>query len=173
MFDSSQLMLALIIFVARVSDVSLGTFRHVMVIRGKKLPAFFISFVEALIWVYAVSQVISKVTAPLTAFAFALGFATGTFVGITVENFFKIGEQVVRVFSTEGNLLSEALREKGYRVTVFDGTGRNGVVQLLFVQARRREVAKISAIVRSLDPKSFLIVDDIRTSSVGNPAPGK
>ena len=94
-------------------------------------------------------------------------------MGITVENFFKIGEQVVRVFSTEGNLLSEALREKGYRVTVFDGTGRNGVVQLLFVQARRREVSKISALVRSLDPKSFLIVDDIRTSSVGNPAPGK
>lgn len=173
MFGSSQLLLALVIFLARVADVSLGTFRHVMIIRGKKLPAFFISFTEALIWVSAVSQVLAEVNEPLTVFAFALGFATGTFVGITVENFFKIGEQVIRVFSKNGTAISESLREKGYRVTVFEGTGRDGTVQLLFVQARRRDVSKISAFVRDLDPQSFLIVDDIRASSLGNSAPGK
>ena len=90
MFTQEHLLTALIIFAARIADVSLGTFRQVMVIKRKKLYAFTIAFFEALIWVYAVSRVITGLTDPITSIAFALGFAFGTFTGITIEGIFKI-----------------------------------------------------------------------------------
>lgn len=173
MFPPSQYLLALVVFFARVADVSLGTFRHSMIIRGKKIQSFFIAFLESLIWVFAVSRVLRDLTEPLTALSFALGFAVGTVVGISIEDFFKIGDQVVRVFSAHGSSIAARLRELGYRVTAFEGSGRDGIVQLLYVQVRRREVSKICRLSRMADPGCFLVVDDIRASTHGDPAIGK
>ena len=161
MIEQTHLLTALVIFLARIIDVSLSTFRHVMIIKRKRLYAFSIAFFESLIWVYAVSRVITALTDPITAIAFALGFATGTFVGITIEGFIKIGDQAVRVFSSQGDILAKTLREMGFRITVFDGQGRDGVVKMLFVQTRRRDVKKVFKKVREIDPSCFMVVDDI------------
>ena len=67
--SQESILLALLIFVARVFDVSLGTFRHAMIIRSKRGIAFSIAFFESLIWVFAVSKVLTNLTDPLTAFA--------------------------------------------------------------------------------------------------------
>lgn len=48
MFTQEHLLTALIIFAARIADVSLGTFRHVMIIKRKRLYAFLIAFFESL-----------------------------------------------------------------------------------------------------------------------------
>lgn len=159
----SNIVIALTIFIARMCDVGLGTIRHALIIRGQKHYVFIIAFFEALIWVYAVSRVMSSIQDPLTSVAFALGFATGTFVGMTIEGMLKIGEQVIRVFSKSGNLIAQRLRKNDYRATVFDGSGRDGVIQLLFVQAKRRDVSRVMDIARSADPNCFIILDDIRS----------
>ena len=161
--NESSIMIALTIFIARVCDVGLGTIRHALIVRGRKSYVFFIALVEALIWIYAVSRVMSSIQDPLTSIAFAFGFATGTFVGMTIENLLKIGEQVIRVFSTSGHIVSQRLRENDYRVTVFDGSGRDGVVQLIFVQVKRRDVSRAMGIARNADPRCLILIDDIRS----------
>lgn len=165
MFTTENILLALFIFAARVVDVSLGTFRQTLVIRGKKGFAVCIAFFESLIWVTAVSRVLTNVSDPLTTLAFALGFAMGTFVGISIENLFKLGDQVVRIFSNDGEELAHLLREEGYRVTIFDGQGRNGLVKLLFVQVKRRNAKKVITAARTHDPKCYITIDDVRQAS--------
>ncbi len=165
MITVASLITALIIFSARVCDVSLGTFRHAMVIRGKKSIAFGLAFVESIIWVYAVSRVLSQISEPITAVAFALGFATGTWVGISIDGLFKIGEQAVRIFTLHGNDLADRLRDQGYRVTVFDGTGRDGPVNMIFVQVKRRGARSVIQAARALDPSCFVVVDDVNDTS--------
>jgi len=162
MFTTESLLLALVIFLARVFDVSLGTLRHAMIIRGKRFVTFVIAFLESLIWVFAVSKVLNDLSDPLTAFAFALGFATGTFVGMTLENLLKIGDQVVKVFSTQGREVAKNLRDAGFRVTEFQGQGRDGQVILLFVQVKRRDAKKVLKQSRAIDKNCYLIVEDIR-----------
>lgn len=162
MISTETLLLSLTIFCARVVDVSLSTIRQVMIIRGKRAISFGIAFVENLIWVFAVSKVLQDLSEPITAFAFALGFATGTFVGITLEGKLLIGEQVVKVFTSMGDEVADYLRSNGYRLTEFMGKGRDGDVSLLFVQVRRRDAQKVSALARELDPACFLLVEDIR-----------
>ena len=167
MVNTESLLLALVVFTARVFDVSLGTLRSVMIIREKRLVACLIAFVEALVWVFAVSKVLSDLSEPLPAFAFALGFSIGTFVGMSIQQLLKLGEQVVRVFTTAGEIVSATLRAQGFRVTEFMGRGRDGEVSLLFVQVRRRDVKKVLGIARKNDARCYLVVDDIRFREQG------
>jgi len=160
--DSASLYLALMIFLARVVDVSLGTLRHALVVRGKRALTFIIAFVESIIWVFAVSRVINDLSDPLMAIAFAFGFAAGTFVGITLESILKIGDQVVKVFTQKGSAVAQLLREQGFRVTEFQGNGRDGTIYLLFVQVPRKSVKQVMKLTRSIDPTCYLVVEDIK-----------
>lgn len=162
MVDSASLYLALMIFLARVVDVSLGTLRHALVIRGKRALTFIIAFVESIIWVFAVSRVINDLSDPLMAIAFAFGFAAGTFVGITLESLLKIGDQVVKVFTQKGSAVAQLLREQGFRVTEFQGNGRDGTIYLLFVQVPRKSVKQVMKLTRSIDSTCYLVVEDIK-----------
>ena len=162
MITTGTLLLSLMIFCARVVDVSLSTIRHAMIIRGKRAISFGVAFVENLIWVFAVSKVLQDLSEPITALAFALGFATGTFVGITLEGKLLIGEQVVKVFTSLGEEVADHLRASGFRLTEFMGKGRDGEVSLLFVQVKRRDAQKVLALARELDPACYLLIEDIR-----------
>jgi uncharacterized protein YebE (UPF0316 family) len=155
-----------LIIAARVGDVSLGTLRTVCVINGRRLAAWSLGFVEVLIWILVVSTIIATVRDNiLYAFAYALGFATGTFVGITIEQRLAFGEQVIRVFSRAGHELARILRAEGYGITEFEGRGRDGPVQMLFIETRRRDVPLVVRRARSVDPECFYIVDDVRVAS--------
>ncbi len=127
----------LMIFLARVVDVSLDTLPPALIIRGKRAILFVIAFIKYIIWVFAVSRVINDLSDPFMAIAFAFGFAAGTFVGITLENVLKIGDQVVKFFTQKGSAVAHLLREENFRVTEFQGSGRDGTIYLLFVQVPR------------------------------------
>lgn len=163
--DLAVLGMAALIFAARVVDVSLGTLRTAFIVRGKRAFAFGVGFVEVLVWVVVVAQVITHLDHPLYVVAFALGFASGTVVGITVEGWVAIGEQVVRVFTTKGEAVAAAVRQEGFAVTTFAGQGRNGSVQLLFIKVPRRRTRTVIAAVRKLDPLCFYTVEDVRLAS--------
>lgn len=170
MFATYNISIAVIIFFARVCDVGLGTLRQSMIIRGGRRYAFLIAFFESLIWIFAVSRVMSTINDPLTSIAFALGFASGTFAGMTIEGFLKIGDQVIRIFSRSGERIAEELRKNDYRATVFDGSGRDGPVKLLFIQSKRKRVPKVIALARKTDPCCYIIIDDIRSADVNGNA---
>ena len=53
----SYLILPLLIFFARISDVTIGTMRIVMVSKGQKLIAPLLGFFEVIIWLVTMSKV--------------------------------------------------------------------------------------------------------------------
>lgn len=160
------LVTCLLIVLARIADVSLGTIRTVTVISGRRWTAWFLGFFEVLIWVLIVSKVIAEVQQnPLYAVAYALGFAAGNFIGITIETQLAFGEQVVRVFTRRGDDLAAPMRAAGYPVTIFPGRGRDGPVDMLFIETRRRKARDAVALARKIDPTCFLIIDDVRAAS--------
>ena len=152
---------------ARIVDVSLGVLRQSSVRNGYRKSAWTIGFIEALIWVLVVSSVVRNLGSPVLAVFYALGFATGTFVGVTLEGVLARGEQVVRIFTHEGDRMATLFRERGWRVTQFEGKGRDGPVQLLFIHIARKRARQIAPVARDCDPSCFIVVDDVRSSSVG------
>ncbi len=149
---------------ARVFDVSLGVLRMAAQAQGRKKAAWGFAFMESLTWVVVVSSIVTNLQHPVYAIAFALGFATGTLVGVTLEGFFASGEQVVRIFTHRGDEMAAKFREDGWRVTQFEGKGRDGPIQLLFIHVPRKKAHKVIPHARELDDSCFIVVDDVRSS---------
>ncbi|MEW6200300.1 MAG: DUF5698 domain-containing protein [Planctomycetota bacterium] len=163
---SSVVLMCVFIIVARVADVSLGTIRTIMVVQGRRGLAFILGFFELLIWLSVVSRVILHIhEQPVYAAAYAFGFALGNYVGVTMESRLALGRQVVRIITRSGPELAAGLRTAGFRVTQFDGHGRDGPVQELCVEVERRATGNVLAQARAGDPKCYYTVDDIRSTS--------
>ncbi|MBL8879277.1 MAG: DUF2179 domain-containing protein [Phycisphaerales bacterium] len=154
-----------LIICARIGDVSLGTIRTVFILRGRRALAVLLGFFEVLIWVTVVSKVISNLNHPIYAVSYALGFASGNYVGMVIEHWLAIGHQALRVFSRRSVQLAESLRNAGYHVTEFAGTGRDGPITLLYTESARRDVADAIRIAERVDPDCFYVIDDVRSAS--------
>lgn len=155
----------LLIVIARIGDVSLGTMRTVAVVSGHRGMAWLFGLLEVIIWVYAVSAVIAHIrTEPAYAIAFAVGAATGHYVGLTLLQWIPFGDQVVRIFSRTGAAVFNDLRSRGFVVTQFQGVGRDGPVSMLFVQVRRTQTPRVVRAARKIDPACFYTIDDIRVA---------
>ena len=158
--DIADWMIPLLVFAARICDVSIGTVRMIMVISGHRLASAVLGFLEVLIWVLAVGGVVGNLSDPFTVLAFAGGFATGTLVGMTIENRLAIGFRVVRVINQAPELgLAGVLRESGYTATRIDGHDRTGPAEIVFIPVRRRNVPALLERVAQVAPEAFLSVE--------------
>ena len=164
--DGTVLITCVLIIGARITDVALGTLRTVYVIQGRRGVSWILGFFEILVWILAVSQVIQNLSYPAYAISYAFGFATGNYVGMTLEQWLATGRQVVRVFTREGRKIAIQLRSEGFRVTSFPGEGRDGPIDMLFIEVPRRKTSDIALFSREVDPKCFYIIEDVREASI-------
>lgn len=157
-----------LIFIARVMDVSIGTFRIILVSRGYKNIAPFLGFIEVLIWITAIGQVFKNLNGFVSYFFYAAGFATGTFVGMKLESFVSIGFQSIRIITTEKvTALPLMLREEGFGITTINGRGMKGEVMVIFTTVPRTRVKRVLEIVDTLEPQSFITIEDVRSFKSG------
>lgn len=153
--------LAIAIFLLRIVDVTMGTVRTLAIVSGRMRTAMALGFVEVLIWIVVVSQVIARVhETPILAVAYAAGFASGNAVGIFIEKRLAFGTAVLRIVSpNNGGAVAEALRELGQVVTTFEGHGRDGPVTLIYASCPRRRVRRLIATAHRIDPTMFYVVE--------------
>lgn len=153
----------LFIFLARLTDVSMATIRMIMVVRGKRIVAACIGFVEAIIYILAIGKVLSAMNNPLNILVYALGFATGNYVGIFLEEKMALGSIIVQVIlEHEVTELVKKLRDNGFGVTVVEGHGRKGIRHLLNVTLQRKNLSKLYYVIDNHDEKAFVTVTDAR-----------
>lgn len=165
---------ALMIFCLRIVDVSMGTFRTIMVTRGHSRRAAMIGFIEIIIWLVAVSQTIKNVNNVLNVICYSGGFAAGTFLGVWLEEKLALGFVNIRIISmTKGEEIAQALRQEGYGITQIDGRGQNGPVHLLHIIAFRRKIQHIMQVVDRIDNSSFVTIDEARHVMRGYQGVGK
>lgn len=153
-----------LIFLARVADVSLGTFRTIVVFRGQKLLASFIGFFEIMIWLVAASKVLNNLDQWYLALAYASGFAVGNYVGIWIESRFAIGNELIRCISYNRDVLADKLREEGFKVVSFDGDmGKAYPVELLLITDKRRNIPSLIALIKKLDKSAVYSISDVKS----------
>ena len=72
------LLLCIKIFCVRIIDVSLGTFRTIITVKGKSLYASIIGFIEIFVWFIIVREALNTdVDSIWIAISYSLGFSTG------------------------------------------------------------------------------------------------
>lgn len=164
--DSPWLPLA--IFLARVTDVSIGTFRVISVTRGHRVLAAGLGFFEVAIWIIAASSVLGRLDHWINVVAWAGGFATGNLVGMWIEQLVALGTQTVTLISRgRAQAVAERLRFSGYAVTTLPGAGRDGPVAVCMAVVPRRQTSDVITVARSVDPDVVATVQDVRETTAG------
>jgi uncharacterized protein YebE (UPF0316 family) len=170
-FDSNlfnYLILPLLIFSARICDVSIGTMRIIFVSKGKRNIAPLLGFFEVLIWIIVVSRVMQNLDNYLTYVAYAAGFATGNYVGMIIEERLAVGVQLIRVIThQQGPELVRMLSAGGFGATMVDAKGSRENVALIYTIVPRNDLNRVLEIINGFNPKAFYSIEDIRATSEG------
>ncbi|TVP52506.1 MAG: DUF2179 domain-containing protein [Mongoliibacter sp.] len=162
----NYVIMPLLIFMARVVDVSINTLRIMFVLNGKKKIAPILGFFEALIWLLAIGQIFQNINNPMSYVAYAGGFAMGTFVGMTIEEKLALGRVLVRVITPEPMpALIEYMKDKNFRFTSVGAEGRFGKVNLLFTVMKREALKEYVAKVKALNDKAFYTIESVKRVS--------
>jgi uncharacterized protein YebE (UPF0316 family) len=164
------LILPLLIFLARVADVSMETIRVIYISRGIKYLAPIIAFFEIVIWLFAMEVVMSDLSNIANFFAFSLGFATGTYVGLVIEEKLSIGMVVLRIITTEEETDEEILKfmeAEHCGVTSLDGRGTRGNVRMILSLVNRTELPRITQYLQENKPHAFFSIEDVRYANEG------
>ncbi|WP_291724457.1 DUF2179 domain-containing protein [Bernardetia sp.] len=157
------IILPFLIFLARLTDVSLSTLRIVLVTMGRRNIAPIIGFVEAFIWLLAIGQIMQNLNNVMSYLAYATGFAMGNYLGIYLEQRIALGMAMVRIITSRtATNLTEALKNSNYRFTHVEAEGKHGEVSILFSVVKRKELTKFIKLIQKHNPNAFYTVENIR-----------
>ncbi|WP_240986556.1 DUF5698 domain-containing protein [Acididesulfobacillus acetoxydans] len=159
-----MIILGILIFFARIVDVSLDTLRVKSIIRGKKFVVSTIAFVEIIVYTLGASQAFKYVMHPTVLLFYALGYAAGNFVGMLIDDRLS-KDSVFALVVTEHDewTLADTLRERGFAVTTAKGYGLNGAekAQLKMVIKKRR-FAELAKLIHEFDPAAYVVTMDVK-----------
>lgn len=154
---------AALIFVLRVTDMTLDTLRVLVVMRGRKGIAWVLGFFQSSIFVLAIGSVLSNLDNPLNVLGYAAGFATGNVVGMLIEERLAIGHVQLSIVSSRlGSAIAERMREEGYAITEIPARGKDGAVSLLNCSVLRKNIDRVQKIIKAVDENAFITVEDVR-----------
>jgi uncharacterized protein YebE (UPF0316 family) len=157
------MLVALGIFIARLANQSIDTIRFMMMLRGRKGIAWVLGVAETVIFVITLSAVFSNLQNILYIAAYPTGFATGNTLGMVIEERMAIGHVNIRIISSKrGSAIAEKLRAEGFAVTEIPARGRDGMVTLMDVSVRRKQVKRARQIAEKIDESAFITGEELR-----------
>jgi uncharacterized protein YebE (UPF0316 family) len=162
------IILPIIIFFSRLTDVSLGTLRHVFISKGFRKIVPFLGFFEVLIWIIVVAQVMQNLSNWVCYVAYAGGFAAGTYVGLLIEEKLALGLQVIRIITNQNSdeLIAE-LKNSNHGLTIVDAQGAIGPVKMIFTIIKRKDVPQVVDKIATFLPNAFFTIEDVKNTSQG------
>ena len=167
-FAFTYIVLPLLIFAARICDVSLGTLRIIFTSKGFRKIAPLLGFFEVFIWIIVISQLLGSINNWTAYVAFAGGFAAGNFIGIKIEERIAIGTMLVRIImSKDARELLSMLNDNGFGTTLIEGEGAKGKVNILMSVVSRKSIKDIRKVLAAYDENLFYSIEDVRSVTKG------
>jgi uncharacterized protein YebE (UPF0316 family) len=157
------ILIPLLICIARIVDVSIGTLRIIFVSKGMRFLAPILGFFEVIIWLLAISQIMQNLTNIVNYVAYGCGFALGNFVGMYLESKLSLGFVLLRVITrTSATELIEYFKGCAYRFTMVPADSDEGPVDIIYLPLRRRDVSEIVRNIKHYNPNAFYTLEDAR-----------
>lgn len=154
------------IFLVRIIDVSLGTLRTIITVKGRNMLASMVGFVEVFVWfVIAREALNTDVDSIWIAISYSLGFATGTYIGGYLSDHFISGNLGVQVVtSTKNDKLIDEIKKQGYGISVVDIKGRYDKKDkyMLFIEIDKKDISHLKNMIKKIDEKAFIVVNETK-----------
>lgn len=160
--------LPLLIALARIVDVTVGTIRVIMVSRGYKNIAPVLGFGEVIIWLLAIGQIMQQLDNVMSYIGYGAGFAAGNYIGIHLVEKMSLGTVVLRIIPrTDSTALVSALRGAGYGVTAVNAEGKDGPVQIIFSIVKKKDLQGALGIINEHNPNAFYTIEEVQRVNEG------
>lgn len=164
----------LLIFVAKIVEVTIGTMRIILISKGYRKQGTALAVVEILLWVFIASSVIQGVTeAPIKGIVYSVGFALGVYVGSFIENRVAVGKILIQAISdkTGADMIMRVLRANGHGVTSMDAHGKDTDRTVLMIFANRKNKQTILDLIKDTEPKALIVANEVSIVQGGYVSP--
>ena len=154
-----------IVCVAKIIEITIQSLKTCMMVKGQRLKAAGLGFLECTIWGLVISTIIGTLGDNLFLLAFyCLGYATGLFLGSTLEGKIALGTSNLQLIANDENTkkiiayLQE--HERGY--TAFEGYGSKDKMNMIMIILPRRDALPVLKEIRQLCQNNvFVVVDEV------------
>ena len=161
----SFLILPLLIFFARICDVSINTVRIIYMLGGRRLTSTMLGFFEAFIWLMAIRQIFAHLDNWLCYIAYPAGFASGIFVGMIIEEKIAYGKVVVRIITRKDTSeFFDYLNTQKIRYTKLEAFGPDGEESVTFSVLDRERLDDLLLHLKKTLPTAFYTVEGVKAA---------
>ncbi len=155
----------LIVCCAKIVEISIQSLKTCMMVKGQRLKAAGLGFVECMIWGLVISTIISTLGDNYLLLVFyCFGYAVGLFLGSTIESKIAIGTSNLELIANDESteLITTYLKEKNMGYTVLDGRGSKDKMNMIFIVLARKETPKVLRDIRKVcDNKVFVVASEV------------
>ena len=162
---TSPILLGLLVCAAKIVEITISSLKTCMMVKGQKLKAAGLGFLECTIWGLVISTLIGTLGNDLRLLAFyCVGYATGLFLGSTIEGKLALGTSNLELIANDENTekITVYLKERNKGYTVFEGHGSTDKMNMIFIVIPRKEAAKMLKEIRTIcDNKVFVVASEV------------
>ncbi len=154
-----------IVCAAKIIEISIQSLKTCMMVKGQRLKAAVLGFVECAVWGLVISTIIGTLGDNLFLLLFyCVGYATGLFLGSTIENKIALGTSNLEIIANAENTekIIAYLKKRNMGYTVLEGYGSKDKMNMIFIVLARKEAGKVlKELRRECDNKLFVSVSEV------------
>ena len=140
-----------IVCAAKIVEISIQSLKTCMMVKGQRLKAAGLGFLECTIWGLVISTIIGTLGDNIFLLLFyCIGYATGLFLGSTIEGKIALGTSNLELIASDESTekITEYLRAENRGYTVFAGHGSTDKMNMIFIVLPRKETPKVLKDIR-------------------------
>ena len=163
--EISPILVCLLVCAAKIIEITIQSLKTCMMVKGQRLKAAGLGFIECTIWGLVISTLISTLGDNLLLLLFyCVGYATGLFLGSTIESKIALGTSNLELIASDESTdnITAYLKEHNMGYTVFDGRGSKDKMNMIFIVLPRRETPRTLKEIRAVcDNKVFVVASEV------------
>ena len=165
------IVVCLLVCAAKIVEITIQSLKTCMMVKGQRMKAAALGFVECAIWGLVISTIIGTLGDNLLLLLFyCAGYATGLFLGSTLESKIALGTSNLELIASDESTekIKEYLKTKNKGYTVFEGHGSTDKMNMILIVIPRKEAAKMLREIRSIcDNKVFVVASEVSKHAGG------
>lgn len=154
-----------IVCAAKIVEITIQSLKTCMMVKGQRLKAAGLGFVECTIWGLVISTIIGTLGDNVFLLLFyCVGYATGLFLGSTIENKIALGTSNLELIANDKSTaeITAYLKSQNRGYTVFEGHGSVDKMNMIFIVLPRKETPRVlREIRRACDNKVFVVASEV------------
>ena len=160
-----------IVCAAKIIEITIQSLKTCMMVKGQRLKAAGLGFIECTIWGLVISTIIGTLGDNLFLLAFyCVGYAPGLFLGSTLENKIALGTSSLQLIANDEYTakIIDYLQQNSRGYTVFEGHGSTDKMNMIMIVLPRRDATPMLKQIRKICQNNvFVVVDDVNKYAGG------